>query len=57
MFEEITIAGPGFINFKVSKTFYRNFLENFLRNLQAYGSSKTRVKSFLNTVVQTQQVR
>ncbi|MDM7321142.1 MAG: arginine--tRNA ligase [Fervidobacterium sp.] len=32
MFEEITIAGPGFINFKVSKTFYRNFLENFLRN-------------------------
>ncbi len=31
MFDEISIAGPGFINFKVSKTYYVDFLESFLR--------------------------
>ncbi len=31
MFDEISIAGPGFINFKLSKTYYVDFLESFLR--------------------------
>jgi arginyl-tRNA synthetase len=47
MFEEITIAGPGFINFKVSKTFYRNFLENFLRNPSGVWKFKNKGKILL----------
>jgi len=47
MFEEITIAGPGFINFKVSKTFYRNFLENFLRNPSGIWKFKNKGKILL----------
>ncbi|MFN3691619.1 MAG: arginine--tRNA ligase, partial [Fervidobacterium sp.] len=34
MFDEISVAGPGFINFKVSKQFFRDFLDSFLRNPQ-----------------------
>jgi arginyl-tRNA synthetase len=47
MFEEITVAGPGFINFKVSKTFYRNFLENFLRNPSGIWKFKNKGKILL----------
>ncbi|HOS52181.1 MAG TPA: arginine--tRNA ligase, partial [Fervidobacterium sp.] len=32
MFKEVTIAGPGFINFKVSNEFYRDFLIKFIQN-------------------------
>jgi len=32
MFKEVTIAGPGFINFKVSNEFYRDFLAKFIQN-------------------------
>ena len=32
MFKEVTIAGPGFINFKVSNEFYRDFLTKFIQN-------------------------
>ncbi|MEN3043556.1 MAG: arginine--tRNA ligase [Fervidobacterium sp.] len=47
MFEEITIAGPGFINFRVSKTFYRDFLDAFLRNPKEIWKFKNKGKVLL----------
>ncbi len=47
MFDEITIAGPGFINFRVSKTFYIDFLDNFLRNPSGTWKFKNKGKILL----------
>lgn len=47
MFDEITIAGPGFINFRVSKTFYRDFLDAFLRNPKGIWKFKNKGKILL----------
>ncbi|ODN30885.1 arginine--tRNA ligase [Fervidobacterium thailandense] len=32
MFREITVAGPGFINFRVSNEFYRDFLARYIQS-------------------------
>lgn len=47
MLEEITIAGPGFINFKVSKRFYIDFLDSFLRNPHNIWKFKNKGKKVL----------
>ncbi|MGQ9855444.1 MAG: arginine--tRNA ligase [Fervidobacterium sp.] len=47
MFDEISIAGPGFINFRVSKTFYRDFLDNFLRSPEGIWRFKNKGKILL----------
>lgn len=47
MFDEITVAGPGFINFKVSKSFYRDFLDGFLRNPREIWKFKNKGKIIL----------
>jgi arginyl-tRNA synthetase len=47
MFEEISIAGPGFINFRVSKSFYRDFLDAFLRNPKSIWRFKNKGKILL----------
>ncbi len=45
MFEEISIAGPGFINFKVSKTYYVDFLESFLhKGMEVWNLKKKNYK-------------
>ena len=37
--EKIEIAGPGFINFFLSKTFYKNTLEKILSNTDSWGAN------------------
>ncbi len=41
MFEKIEIAGPGFINFFISKEYLQNQVEKILKEKEKYGSSKT----------------
>ncbi|HCI29783.1 MAG TPA: arginine--tRNA ligase [Fervidobacterium sp.] len=42
MFKEVTIAGPGFINFKVSNEFYRDFLIKFMQDPRSIWNFKKR---------------
>jgi len=42
MFKEVSIAGPGFINFKVSNEFYRDFLTKFIQNPTSVWNFKKR---------------
>jgi arginyl-tRNA synthetase len=47
-FEKVEIAGPGFINFFISKKYLQNQLENILKQKEKFGNSKIGNKQKIN---------